>query len=168
MELRRAELSDFEVYKELFESDYADMLYRPLKSDIKPQQKDAKDLLGFDEETLNRWAEEAKRTEEKFRATLKRFDEDRIYIVLNKDKVVGFFEMFRLGVAKWKLAYCGMKSSYQKQEVFTNAVQLLIMQKGVRIVDVYALYKSCERRMERAGFCSIGGGFYRIEAKKQA
>lgn len=167
MKIRRAELSDFEVYKALFECDDTDMLYRPQKSDIKPQQKDAKNWFDFDEETLNIWAKESERTEEKFKATLKRFDENRIYIVEDKDKVVGFFEMFRLGVAKWKLAYCGLKRSHQKQEIFTNVVQLLIMQKGVEIVDVFALYKSCERRIKRAGFNPIGGGFYRIEATKQ-
>ena len=54
MKIRRAELSDFEVYKTLFVEDEADMLYRPQKSDIKPQKEDAKDWFCFDEETLKR------------------------------------------------------------------------------------------------------------------
>lgn len=167
MKIRRAELSDFEVYKALFMSDKADMLYRPQKSDIKPQ-KDAKDWLGFDEETLKRLSEELERTPAKFKKVLEHFSENRIYILEEKDVIIGFFEMFRIGASKWKLAYCSMKYGYQMQEAFTNATQLLMQQKGVKVVDVCVLYKSCERRMERAGFTSIGGGFYRIEAEKQA
>ena len=148
MEIRRAELSDFEVYKKLFDGDEYDMLYRPIESDIKPQT-DAKDWFGFDEETLQRFAEEMERTMPKFIETLNSFN-----------------EMLRHGAKKWKLAYCGMKNGYQKQEAFTNAIKLLLQQSGVKIVDVCAVYKSCERRMERAGFTSIGGGFYRIEAEK--
>lgn len=165
MKIRRAELSDFEVYKKLFDGDEYDMLYRPIESDIKPQT-DAKDWFGFDEETLQRFAEEMERTMPKFIETLNSFNEERIYIIEDKGKVVGFFEMLRHGAKKWKLAYCGMKNGYQKQEAFTNAIKLLLQQSGVKIVDVCAVYKSCERRMERAGFTSIGGGFYRIEAEK--
>ncbi len=166
MKIWRAELSDFEVYKKLFDGDEYDMLYYPQKSDIKPQKEDAKNWCEFDEETLQRFAEEMERTMPKFIETLNSFNEERIYIIEDKGKVVGFFEMLRHGAKKWKLAYCGMKNGYQKQEAFTNAIKLLLQQSGVKIVDVCAVYKSCERRMERAGFTSIGGGFYRIEAEK--
>lgn len=167
MKIRKAELSDFEVYKALFTSDEADMLYRTLKSDIKPQ-KDAKDWFGFDDETLKQISDELERTPAKFKKVLEHFSENRIYILEEKDVIIGFFEMFRCGTSKWKLAYCGMKRGYQRQEAFTGAIQLLMKQNGVKIVEVCVLYKSCEKRMESAGFHSIGGGFYRIEAKKQA
>ena len=166
MKIRRAELSDFEVYKTLFVEDEADMLYRPQKSDIKPQKEDAKDWFCFDEETLKRIHDELERTEMKFKRDLENFREHRIYLLENTKQVMGFFELFNCGSYRWKLAYCGFTKNYQNQGAFNEAVQLLASQNGIKAIDVCVVYKSCERRMERAGFTSIGGGFYRIEAKK--
>lgn len=161
MQLRRVTAEDFEICKELYEDEKADMLYYDRKRAAEEESKEAVDLQknSFSPEDEQQIMEDLEFTRGKFeRTSICKYV--RMYLFEDDDKnVIGFIKLFKIEGYRWKLAYLCVKETYQTDEVFAQILDDLINEKGIKTIDVCTPY--IQEKFLQCGYTQIHSGYFR-------
>ena len=161
MILRKAELKDFEVYRELYEDKefrYQWMYYHPIYKDpdmhqiLKLESDSFEDLREIMEEYQN--------------YTLKRFEEDtknhQIFMIENDGKILGYVKTFSCGNGRYKLDEWAMFEN--NFDVKIRVIQeLRKVLPRLKSLEVFITHKPAIDFFILAGFISLPTGFLELE-----
>lgn len=168
MKLRLATNNDFCFCKTIRNIYEADMLYhRRSQVEVKKEPVNERKIEDYiDAETLARIEEDWKLTKEKFEAALTK-NYERVFIICDdNNQRIGYFFLFliepykpikRKGtINRWKLAEMYLLEDRQDFSIFHEAIELLLKQELIQVIDVCIPYEEETDRFERAGFEPTG------------
>lgn len=154
--LRLATPSDFEIFKSLYDNYDCDILYEYSKEDFKYE------TVEIDKETEKQLDEELQISKEKFEHILS--DKNQvIFMIENKDEIIGFIWMFLIKNERWKLVSFSLLPSHKKNNFLLEIIENLQYRKMVKEIDIYSTSPFLCNLFENLGACKISNFYYRIQ-----
>lgn len=156
MKIRRATENDFAEYVRLYNDSDAETIYRGNDDDkINPQkQQEAVKYFGLDDpdsDWMKQLEEYDRRTPEKFLADITS-PNNRIIMIQNSYRVVGFIELYLIKRFVWKIAFICIEQRYQTPKVMSELMQYLFKKEKMRQLDVCTLGGKFDKVLESVGF----------------
>lgn len=179
MRLTLATNSDFDFCKRLRDIYEADVLYhRRNQVEVEAEPADVCKIEEYiDAETLAKIEEDWRLTKEKFEASLTK-NYERVFIIYDdNNQSIGFFFLFliepykpikRKGtINRWKLAEMFLLEEKQTFDIFNEAIELLLKQEFIQVVDVCIPYEENMEQFIKAGFGHDNLGKFFLRKKRE-
>ncbi len=165
MRIRRATENDFAEYVRLYNDSDAETIYRGNEDGkINPQkQQEAEKYFGLDDpnsEWMKQLEEYDRRTFDKFLADITN-PNNRIIIIQNTYRIVGFIELYLIKRFEWKIAFICIEQRYQNPKVLNEVMQYLSQKEKMRQLDVCTLGGKFDKVLESIGFVHTSTSFLR-------
>lgn len=163
MRIRKATENDFAEYVRLYNDSDAETIYRRNEDEeINPQkQQEAEKYFGLDDpdsDWMKQLEEYNRRTPEKFLADITSRD-NRIIIIQNSYRIVGFIELYLIKRFEWKIAFICIERRYQTSKVLSELMQYLFKEEKMRQLDVCTLGGKFDKVLESVGFVHTSTSF---------